>query len=235
MATRVRPVSLNRSDGAPLLQSGCLISWLWITELCLSCRVINGVPSSGGLVSWADTWWRSCWIEATPFRCSTSVRATSCPVSPFTRETSATSRWDCDDHGDRLNTHPALTCNKRQNFVKLCYSAENCALTVSFLTVNDLQLQIIQPLMALVMHVSSCEVSDTFCSRLWCQPWKTCPWSSTVPRRPRPAMTVGCLRGSTFRAHAPLFKHASKLEYRWAVGKGSQRVRGGPPPPPHCI
>lgn len=77
------------------------------------------------------------------------------------------------------------------------------------------------------MHVTSCEVYETFCSRLCCQLWETCPWSSTVPRRLQPAMTVGCLRGSTFRAHAPLFKHAWKLEYRWAVGRGSQGMRGG--------
>lgn len=140
MATRVRPVSLNRRDGAALPQSCCLITWkIWITELCLTRRVINGVPSSGGLVSWADTWWRSCWIEATPFLFSTSVRATSCLVSPFTREISATSRWDCDHHGDRLNSHSTLTCNKRQH----CYLAGKSSLTVPSVTVNSLQLQMI--------------------------------------------------------------------------------------------
>lgn len=145
MATRVRPVSLNRRHGAALLQSCCLITWkIWITELCLSRRVINGVPSSGGPVSWADTWWRSCWIEATPFLCSISVRATSCLVSPSTRETSATSRWECDHHGDRINTRSTLTCNKRQ-LVKHCYSAGKSAPTVPSLTTNSLQLQMTLP------------------------------------------------------------------------------------------
>lgn len=71
-----------------------VVSWnVSVIALCVSYRVINGVQWSGGLVSWADTWWRNCWIEATLFLCLTSVRATSCLASPSTRETSATNRW----------------------------------------------------------------------------------------------------------------------------------------------
>lgn len=64
------------------------------------------------------------------------------------------------------------------------------------------------------------------CSRLCCQLWRMCPWSSTAPPQPLPAMTAGYLRGSTFRAHAPSFRPASRLEYRWGSWAGSQGMTG---------
>ena len=51
------------------------------------CAVIGGSGFLG-----RDTWWRSCWTEATLCPCSTSARATSCPGSPSTRETCVTRR-----------------------------------------------------------------------------------------------------------------------------------------------
>lgn len=63
--------------------------------------------------------------------------------------------------------------------------------------------------------VNTSDVSVSFYPRLCCQLWRMCPWSSIAPLQPLAVITGGCLRGSTFRAHAPFFRPASRLEWRW--------------------
>lgn len=95
MATRLRPVSLGTFNiPLKLLPDNYFI--------CRSRRAANAARWSGDPASWADTWWRSCWSGATLSLCLTSGRATSCQASPFTKETSATSRWDHDLRHSRL-------------------------------------------------------------------------------------------------------------------------------------
>lgn len=80
--------------------------------------------------------------------------------------------------------------------------------------------------MVYAVAVNGTEVYVKSCPRLCCQLWRTCPWSSTAPPRPLPAMTEGCLRESTSRAHAPSSRRAWRLEYRWGSTGWNHGVLG---------
>lgn len=97
----------------------CCFAFNSLTPFCVAHSVIKGARSSGGLVSWAGTWWRSYWNEATLFLCLTSVRTMSCPVSPSTRETSATNRWDGCKRWQRITeTKRSTTLDLRDEWIR---------------------------------------------------------------------------------------------------------------------